>query len=86
MLGTLAIIDGNNHDTHRGEGFVHEYVFISTNVLTHPCSAMHIQNGRKRARAVWLVDGGLERLPIYLQVVDISRVERHRFAGQTKRA
>ncbi len=84
VLGTLAKIDGDDHHAHRGEGFVHECVFISTNVLTHPGPAMNIQDGRERAWALGLVDGGLERLPIYPQVVDILRMESHRLADQTQ--
>src|SRR6266852_4882467 len=84
VLGTRAKIDSDDHHAHRGEGLVHECVFISTNVLTHPSSAMNIQDGRERAWALGLVDGRLERLPVYLQVVDISRVESHRLTGQTQ--
>jgi len=84
VLGILAIIDGDDHYAHSGESLVHECVFISPNVLTHPSSAMNIQNGGERAWALGLVDGGLERLSVYLQVIDISRMETHRFTGQTQ--
>src|SRR5436190_12624820 len=72
VLGTLAKIDGNDHHTHSGESSVHERVLISTDVLAHPGSAMNIKDGRERACAIGLVDRRLERLPVYLQVVDIS--------------
>ena len=49
VLCALTIINGDHHDAHRGKGFVHERVFISTNVFTHPGSAMNIQNGGERA-------------------------------------
>src|SRR5713226_6800197 len=84
VLITLAIIDGDNHNAHRGEGFVHEHMFIATFVLTHPGSAMNIQDGREWTWALRLVDGRLERLTVYLQVVDISREESHRLIGQTR--
>src|SRR6266851_8956670 len=84
VLGTLAKIDSDDHHAHRGEGLVHECVFISMNVLTHPVSAMNNKDGGERAWPVGLVDGRLERLPVYLQVVDISRVESHRLTGQTQ--
>ena len=84
VLGTLAKIDGDDHHAHRGQGFSHQCVFISTNVLTHPGSAMNIQEGGERARALGLVDCRLKRFPVYLEVVDISGVESHRLTGQTQ--
>ena len=84
VLGTLAKVDGDDDYAHRSEGFVHERVFISTDILTHPVSAMNIQDGRERTCPLRLVDGGLEGLPVDLQVVDISRSDGKWLAGQTK--
>src|ERR1700730_792502 len=84
VLSTLAIIDGDDHHAHRGEGFGHERMFIATFVLTHPGSAMNIQDDRERAGALGLVDGRLEHFPVYLQVVDVSRVKCHGLTSQTK--
>src|SRR5713101_221986 len=84
VLGTLPKGDRGNNHTHGGEGFVDQYVFISVNVVAYPSSAMNIQDRGERPCALWLVDGDLERLPIYLQVVDLLRMERNRLTGQTK--
>jgi hypothetical protein len=57
-------------------------VFIATKVLTHPGTTVNIQERRERARALGLVDSRLERLPVDLEVLDISRVESHRLTSQ----
>src|ERR1700674_1204793 len=66
VLITLAIIDGNNYDAHRGEGVVHEHMFIATFILPHPGSTMNIEDGWERTWARGLVDGRLEGLTVYL--------------------
>ena len=66
VLITLAIIDGDDHHAHRGEGFVHEHMFIAAFVLTHPGSAMNIQDGREWAGALRLVDRRLKSLSVDL--------------------
>src|SRR5207302_8872853 len=83
---TLRKVDGDNHDTHRGKRLVEMSVFVATDVLTRPGSAMNIKDRGKRSRTVWLVHGGLIALPADLQVIDILRMDRNRLACQTKLA
>ncbi len=71
MLRILAIIDGDDHHTRRGERPVHEIVFISTDVLSHPGPTMNIQDGWEWAASLWLVDRCLERFPTDVQIIDI---------------
>src|SRR5438128_12681218 len=82
VLGTLPIVNRGDNHTHCGEGLVEKGVFISTNVLARPSPAMDIEDCGERAWPLWLVDGCLERLPIYPQVVDILRMESNRLARQ----
>ena len=86
VLRTLPKVDGDNHDTHRGKRLVEMSVFVATDVLTRPGSAMNIKDRGERSRAVWLVHGGLIALPADLQVIHILRMDRNRLARQTKLA
>ena len=78
MLSILAVIDGDDDHARRGERPVHEVVLISTDILSHPGSAMNIQNGWERTPPLRLVDGCLKSCPAYLQVIDNLRMDGKR--------